>query len=114
MLTIIRILETEFGCTGVLLKDGHPFCWTLEDHFKMLKEGEYKIVKKGNQVEIAAPGGSAFFTAGHVREDADVNVLLGFKMYSPRYITETQKALTEFYKVVKNLKEDTLTIRRLS
>jgi len=114
MIMVLRLLETEFGCLGILMKEGHPFCWTLEDHEKMLVDGKYKVVKKGNQIEIITPDGAAFFTCGHVKEEADENILLGFKVYSPRYITDTQKAVSEFYKVVKNLKDEELIIRRLS
>ena len=113
MLTVLRLNSTPFGCTGILMKDGQPFCWTLEDHEKMMPTGQYKVVRKGNQVEIITPDGSRFFTMGHEKHDADVNILLGFKIYSPRFISDTQKAVDEFYKVVKNLTEDVLEIRRI-
>jgi hypothetical protein len=113
MLAVVRVMITDAGCVGMLLKDNHPFCWTLEDPEKMLALGQYKIAKKGNQLEILSSNGPSFFTVGHTKDEADGNILLGFKVYSPRYLTESSKALAEFQKVVKNLVEDTLDIRRL-
>lgn len=113
MLKVLRVLTVDLGCLGILLKDGHPFCWTLEDPDKKLPEGKYQILRKGNQIEIlSAEGGVAFFTTGHTKEEADGNILLGFRVYSPRFITETHKAMEEFYKAVKSLREDVLEIRR--
>lgn len=113
MLSVWRLLESSMGCLGVLMKDEHPFCWTLEDPEKMLKVGKYRVIRKGNQIEIVDNAEPAFFTTGHTKEEADGNIILGFRVYSPRYITETHKALGEFQKVVKSLKEDVLLIRRI-
>lgn len=114
MLTVIRTLETDFACMGILFKDEHPFCWTLEDPAKMLPEGQYEVIRKGNQIEIISPNGSVFFTIGHIKSEAEGNIILGFKIFSPRCVADSKKAVMEFQKIVKNLKTDTLTIRRLT
>lgn len=113
MLDVIRLSSTSFGTIGVLLKDGHPFCWTLEDPINLLDEGTYNVFMKGKQLEILTPNGAAFFTSGEIKEEAEGNILLGFRVFSPRCITDSRKALYEFYKALKNVKETTLTIRRL-
>lgn len=113
MIKLLRVLTTEFGTLGILFKEQHPFCWTLEDNKKKLAEGDYDIVRKGNQLEIVANGEIAFFTCGSTKDDADGNILLGFKVYSPRFLAESSKAMEEFQKAVKDIKNGVLSIRSI-
>ncbi len=115
MLKVVRILNTPVGCIGILLKDEHPFCWTLENPETMLPIGRYEVRQKGNIFQIISDGKEPFFFgSGNTAEAAECSILLGFKVFSPRALAESEKALLEFGKAMKGCKEGELFIRRLS